>query len=141
MANDNNVEEIKKIDAERVLKVLAHDVAPAEEGNASSRGDLSAAWKIIEDECGCNKAAAKQYYKLSRMSEELRDDYLRTLYTLMEAGGIGISQDLVDKMKGQGAPTMPTTNTKGLGADNLATIATQREEDGQAFDEKASAAA
>jgi hypothetical protein len=43
----------------RVLKVLAHDVAPAEEGNASSRGDLSAAWKIIEDECGCNKSGGE----------------------------------------------------------------------------------
>jgi hypothetical protein len=57
-----------RIDAERVLKVLAHDVAPAEEGTRARAGDLSAAWKIIEDECGCNKSAAKQYYKLSRMS-------------------------------------------------------------------------
>lgn len=99
--------EIQKPDFERALRILSNDVRPAEEKNAGSRGDLSAAWKEIEDGCHCNKAAAKSYYKLAGMSAEKRDDYLRTLYGLMQLGGIGITRDLVDQMGDGEAPTMP----------------------------------
>jgi hypothetical protein len=114
--------EVQPIDAERAIKVMANDIGPAAEKNASARGDLSAAWKIVEDECGCNKGGAKLYLKLSRMSDELRDDFLRTLYTLMKVGGIGISRDLVDAMHDSDAPTMPTVDKSGgMGAESLAT--------------------
>ena len=85
------------------------------------RGNLSAAWRAIEEQCHCNKAAAKLLHKLHGMSEEQRDDYLRTLYGGMQAMGIGISQDLVDKMTGSDAPKMPIVDSQGLGADDLAT--------------------
>src|SRR4051812_17037893 len=88
--------EIQKPDFERAIRIMLNDVKPGEEKSASSRGDLSAAWKAIEDECHCNKKAAKAFAKLRGMSEEQRDDYLRTLYGLMKCGGIGISRDLVD---------------------------------------------
>lgn len=99
--------EIQPPDFEKALRILSNDVRPAEEKNAGSRGDLSAAWKAIEDDCHCNKPAAKAFYKLQGMSEEKRDDYLRTLYGLMQAGGIGISRDLVDAMESGDAPSMP----------------------------------
>jgi hypothetical protein len=99
--------EIQKPDFEKALRILSNDVRPAEEKNAGSRGDLSAAWKSIENDCHCNKAAAKAYYKLAGMSPETRDDYLRTLYGLMQLGGIGISRDLVDEMEGGEPPAMP----------------------------------
>lgn len=110
--------EIKQPDFQRAIRVLTHDVRPAEEQNATSRGDLSAAWKVIEDECRCNKGATKVYAKIAGMSDEKRDDYLRTLYGLMKTGGIGISRDLVDQMSGDDAPEMPIvgeTNGNGLG--------------------------
>lgn len=115
------VEEILKPDFKRAIKVLTHDVKPAEEHNAESRGDLSAAWKIIEDECHCNKAAAKAFNKILNMSEEKRDDYLRTLYGLMAEAKIGISADLVDRMGDGEAPSMPVVERHGMGAENLAT--------------------
>lgn len=109
MARDNEppVGEIIQPDFERALRVLTHDVKPAEESNAESRGDLSAAWKIIEDECHCNKPATKFFHKLVGMSEEKRDDILRTLYGLMRFSGIGVKRDLVDQAEGIEAPSMP----------------------------------
>lgn len=99
--------EIQPPDFAKALRILSNDVRPAEEKNAGSRGDLSAAWKAIEDDCHCNKSATKTFYKLQGMSDEKRDDYLRTLYGLMKAGGIGVSRDLVDQMSGGDAPEMP----------------------------------
>lgn len=104
--NDQAIE-VKQPDFARAIRILDHDIKPAEEQNAESRGDLSAAWKLIEEQCHCNKAAAKVFAKLKAMSDEKRDDYLRTLYGLMKAARIGISQDLVDRMTDSDAPSMP----------------------------------
>lgn len=116
------VEQIFTPDFERAIRVLKHDVAPAEEHNAESRGDLSAAWKIIEDECHCNKAATKAFNKLLNMSDEKRDDYLRTLYGLMQEAHIGISADLVDRMGDGEAPTMPIVERHREGLATLETV-------------------
>jgi hypothetical protein len=140
MANDNEqVTEIHAPDFAKMKTIFLHDIKPAEEKNAKARGDLSAAWKAIEDDCHCNKRAAKLLHRLYNESEETRDDFLRTLYGGMQALGLGISQDLVDKMSDQDAPSMPTSETKGLGGDNLATIGAQRDEDAAAFDKSAAA--
>jgi hypothetical protein len=110
-------------DFEKMERILTRDVKPAEEKSAKQRGELSAAWKAIEDDCHCNKKAAKLLHKLHMSSEEERDDFLRTLYGGMAALGIGISEDLVDQMGGDGPPTMPVVPAaKGLGAENLATV-------------------
>jgi hypothetical protein len=142
MANDNEqVNEVLAPDFVKMKNIFLHDIKPAEEKNAKARGDLSAAWKAIEDDCHCNKRAAKLLHRLYNESEETRDDFLRTLYGGMKALGLGISRDLVDQMSDQDAPSMPTSDTKGLGGDNLATISTQRKEDGEAFDGKVTAVA
>jgi hypothetical protein len=107
----DEVVEILKPDFERAIRIMLNDVKPAEEKNASSRGDLSAAWKAIEDDCHVNKKAAKLFAKLRGMSEETRDDFLRSLYGLMKLGGIGISRDLVDAMEEGDAPTMPVVES------------------------------
>jgi hypothetical protein len=101
------VVELVTPDFERAIKVMEHDVHPQQEHNAKSRGELAAAWKIIEDDCHCNKAAAKVYFKLTGMSDEKRDDFLRSLWGLMKTGNMGISADLVDRMGEGDAPTMP----------------------------------
>lgn len=104
---EDQIGEIPQPDFERALRIMAHDIQPSEETNASARGDLSAAWKLIEDECHCNKAAAKTFNKLRGMSDEKRDDFLRTLYGLMRFSGIGVNKDLVDIAEGGEAPGMP----------------------------------
>lgn len=104
--------QIAQPDFKRAISVLANDINPSEEASASVRGDLSAAWKVIEKDCHVNKGAAKLYNKLARMSDENRDDFLRSLYGLMIEAGIGISADLVDQAGGTDVPTMPVTERK-----------------------------
>lgn len=115
--------EIQPPDFAAALRCMNVNVRPAEEKNASSRGDLSGAWKTIEKDYHCNKAGAKAFYKIFQMSAEARDDYLRTLYGLMKTAHIGISQDLVDRMEESDAPEMPVVPSNGS-ADGLATLET-----------------
>jgi hypothetical protein len=93
----------KPIDFAGAIRVMRGEIAPAEENNAESRGDLSAGWKKVE-ECGVHKGAAKAFYKLLNASTEKRDDFLRTWDGLCEAGNVSISEDLVDKMTKPFAP-------------------------------------
>lgn len=95
-------------DFEKALKVITNDLNPLIERGAKVRGDQAAAWKVIEDDCHCNKKAAKDFHKLLRMDPELRDDYFRTLSGLLELSGIGISRDLVDQAEGgEAKPVIP----------------------------------
>jgi hypothetical protein len=124
-------------DFAKMKRIYQNDIRPAAEKGAKHRGELGNAYKAIERDCHGDKAAAKLVFKLYEMTDETRDAYLRTAYGLMRALGIGISQDLVDKMNDEDAPAMPTVDGKGLGADKLATIGKQREEDAKAFDNDA----
>jgi hypothetical protein len=123
MARQDNdqVKEVHTPDFERMKRVLLNDIRPAIEKDAKARGDMAAAWKIIQDECHCHKGAAKALNKLLGMSDEARDDYLRTLYGGMKALNIGISQDLVDQMEDSDAPTMPIVPPTGPTVADLAT--------------------
>ncbi|WP_028970136.1 hypothetical protein [Sphingomonas sp. URHD0057] len=116
------VTEVIAPDFAKMKRIFLNDLKPADEKSAKIRGDLSAAWAMIEKDCHLNKRAAKLLFKLNGESEETRDDFLRTLYGGMKALGIGISQDLVDKMSGDDAPAMPTVDKHGLGQENLATL-------------------
>jgi hypothetical protein len=115
----DEVTEIVKPDFERAIKVMTNDIHPQNEKNATARGELSAGWKIIEDDCHVNKTAAKFYYKLTGMSEEKKDDVLRSLFGLMRTGNMGLSADLVDRMGDGEAPEMPISETRREG---LATL-------------------
>jgi hypothetical protein len=121
-SDNDNVEEIQQPDFERAAKILVGDIKPAEEKNAKARGDLSAAWKVIADECHVNKKAAKDVFKLRNMSEELRDDYLRSFYGMMQQFHLGISADLVDQMGDGEAPTMPVTDKPATETSDLAAL-------------------
>ena len=116
------VEQIMAPDFDKMKRIFFNDLKPADEKNAKTRGDLSAAWGAIEKDCHCNKRAAKLLFKLNGESEETRDDFLRTLYGGMQALGIGISRDLVDAMGGDDAPAMPLVEGRGMGAESLATV-------------------
>lgn len=103
--------EIIKPDFERAIKVITNDLNPLLEKSAKVRGDQAAGWKVIEDDCHCNKKAAKDFHKLLRMDPELRDDYFRTLRGLLDVSGLGISRDLVDEAEGKEAsPVIPTVD-------------------------------
>jgi hypothetical protein len=137
------VTEVIAPDFQKMKRIFLNDLKPADEKSAKVRGDLSAAWASIEKDAHCNKRAAKLLFRLNTESEETRDDFLRTLYGGMKALGIGISQDLVDKMQEQDAPAMPTVDKSGgMGADNLVTLDTNKrpDPDAAAFDNDARAA-
>jgi hypothetical protein len=117
------VKEVVAPDFQKMKRIFLHDLKPADEKSAKVRGEQSQAWKTVEKDCHCNKAGAKFVFKLMNLSDEARDDLLRTVYGGLKALGIGISQDLVDKMSGDDAPTMPTVDKSGgMGAENLATV-------------------
>lgn len=118
---DEEVQEISTPDFEKAIRILTNDVHPAMDKNSTSRGDLSAAWKAVEDDCHVNKGAAKLYYKLTGWSEEKKDDFLRSLYGMMKTGGLGLSADLVDRMEDGEAPEMPVVQRTDSGA-GLATL-------------------
>lgn len=93
---------VAKPDFKRALSLMVTDLKPAAEESAKIRGDQSAAWKTIEKDCHLNKKGAKFFFALRGMSQELRDDVLRTLYGLMREGNVGISEDLVSLMDENG---------------------------------------
>jgi hypothetical protein len=95
------VSDVKTPDFAKALRIIRNDVRPAEELSAAERGKLSGAWKAVEEDANCCRAAAKIFAKLLEMSDETRDDYLRTLYGLMTEAGIGISRYLVDQAEGK----------------------------------------
>lgn len=107
-AKKDEAHEIPKPDFDRAINILKADLNPLTEKGAKVRGDQAAAWKMIECDCHCNKKAIKTVHQLMRMDPEIRDDFLRSLYGGMQAAGIGISEDLVDQMEGDEAPSMPT---------------------------------
>lgn len=117
--SSEEVTQVHAPDFAKMKRIFLHDIAPAEEKTAKERGDLSAAWKAIENDCHVNRRAAKLLHRLHGESEELRDDFLRSLYGGMRALGIAISQDLVDQMGDEEAPTMPATAARGMGAEGL----------------------
>ncbi|SNT19979.1 hypothetical protein [Sphingopyxis indica] len=112
--------EIIKPDFERAIKVITNDLNPLLEKSAKVRGDQAAGWKVIEDDCHCNKKAAKDFHKLLRMDPELRDDYFRTLRGLLDVSGLGITRDLVDEA--EGADNEPIIPTKEPTRPELATV-------------------
>lgn len=139
MARDNEKStEVVAPDFQKMKRIFLHDLKPADESSAKIRGDQSAAWKTIEKDCHCHKGGAKIVFKLLNMSDEARDDFLRTLYGGMKACNIGISADLVDKMEDTDAPAMPTVDRSGgMGGDNLVTLDTMNKRpdpDADAFD-------
>jgi hypothetical protein len=137
------VKEVVAPDFQKMKRIFLHDLKPADEKSAKVRGEQSQAWKTIEKDAHCNKAGAKFVFKLMNLSDEARDDLLRTVYGGLKALKIGISQDLVDKMNGEDAPEMPTVDKSGgMGADNLVTLDDRRPDpDAAAFDNEQQRAA
>ena len=83
---------------EGTVSGLSNEVLPLEEDSARIRGELSALHKKFEKEFGVNKYAVKIFHRLKRMSDDMRNDTLRSLKGLMQEDRMGLPSDLVDQM-------------------------------------------
>lgn len=83
-------------DFEGAAKLLRESIGGLRDEGRSIQGDLSAAWKRIENETGVHKAAAKAIMALVGKSEDYVSDFLRTFDGLRGAFNLGVATDLVD---------------------------------------------
>lgn len=100
-------DKVEQPDFRSAAGIMRQSIAASNDAKSKALGDLSAAWKRIEDDFHVNKKAAKQIMTMLNMSDATRDDYLRSLYGLMQEFNISISADLVDQAGDGNAPTMP----------------------------------
>lgn len=110
----DEVEEIQKPDFEQAVRIYRNDIRPAQAKVGEYAQEQSTAYKQIKKGCNVHPGAAKLAFKLNEMEDHKRDDYLRSLYGLMNVLKIGISADLVDQMGDDDAPTMPVADKKPL---------------------------
>lgn len=83
-------------DFEGAAKLLRESIGGLRDEGRSIQGDLSAAWKRIENETGVHKAAAKAIMALVGKSEDYASDFLRTFDGLRAVFKLGGEPDLVD---------------------------------------------
>lgn len=81
------------------LKKLADKLVKQREAIASENQEAGNIVKTAEKEHGANSAAFKLLVKLSKMSEEGRGDFLRTLVPGLRELGLTPREDLVDLME------------------------------------------
>lgn len=81
------------------LKKLANNLTRQRETIASENQEAGNIVKRAEKEHGANAGAFKLLVKLSKMSEEGRGDFLRTLVPGLHELGLTPRQDLVDLME------------------------------------------
>lgn len=123
--NDTDeVTEVNQPDFAKMRSIFVNDIKPSEEHSAKARGEASAAWKAIEDDCNCNKRAAKQLFRLFNESEETREDFLRTLIGGLVALEMLPREDLVDMMGEKNVPDVdaiarPPRRPRGLGTEGM----------------------
>lgn len=89
-------------DFEGAAKLLRESIGGLRDEGRSIQGDLSAAWKRIENETGVHKAAAKAIMALVGKSEDYASDFLRTFDGLRAVFNLGGSDDLVDLAEQEG---------------------------------------
>lgn len=90
-------------DFEMAANIIRKDVMGDREKISKTQGDLSAAWKRVQDSARVNKSAAKDALKVFQKSPETMADYLRSFSGMLAAfkiKGLTISYnpgDLVDQ--------------------------------------------
>lgn len=104
--------EIPKPDFDLAIKLYKEDIRPAQAKVGEFAQEQSTAYKAIKKQAHVHPGAAKLAFKLSEMEDTKRDDFLRSLYGLMEGLDIGLSRDLVDAMGQDDADRMPTRERK-----------------------------
>ena len=90
-------------DFEMAASIIRKDVMGDREKISKTQGDLSAAWKRVQDSAHVNKGAAKAALAILNKSPETRADHLRSfagMLTAFKIDGLTITYnpgDLVDQ--------------------------------------------
>lgn len=113
--NDN--EKMAEPDFDAAAKLLNSAISNSNDAKQKALGDLSAAWKRIEDNFNVNKKAAKDILKIASMSGGTQQDYWRSFFGMMRAMGLGVASDLVDKMQGIDGLIVPVIAAQDLDDD------------------------
>lgn len=104
--------EIPKPDFALAVKFYKDDIRPAQAKVGEFAQEQSTAYKAIKKQAHVHPGAAKLAFKLNEMEDTKRDDFLRSLYGLMQELDIGLTRDLVDAMGEGEADQMPTRERK-----------------------------
>jgi len=99
--------EIPKPDFALAVKFYKEDIRPAQAKVGEFAQEQSTAYKAIKKQAHVHPGAAKLAFKLFDMEDTKRDDFLRSLYGLMQELDIGLTRDLVDAMGSDEADDMP----------------------------------
>lgn len=92
--------EIPQPDYELAVKIYRGDILPAENKVGNFSQELSTAYKAIKKNAHIQPAAAKLAFKLDKMEESQRDDFLRSLNGLLKQLKIYMPRDLLDAASG-----------------------------------------
>lgn len=103
----------KPLDFDGAARILKNEIATLDDKKSKTLGDLSAAWKKIEDK-GLNKRAAKTIKGLMSQSPATVSDYLRTFIGLLNPLGLGILRDMVDAAEGKSSIEVPLIDTPSV---------------------------
>ena len=97
---DNDTGEIKVKDFAQAVRLYRTDINKAVSDAATSMKDASDAYKVIKKHCNIQPGAAKLAFKLDKMEEAKRDDFLRCFTGLLKELNIAINPtDMVDMMQ------------------------------------------
>ena len=97
---DDDTGEIKVKDFAATVRIYRTDINKAVSDAATSMKDASDAYKTIKKHYHIQPAAAKLAFKLDKMEEAKRDDFLRCLTGLLKELNIPIEPaDMVDMMQ------------------------------------------
>jgi len=97
---DDDTGEIKVKDFAQAVRLYRTDINKAVSDAATSMKDASDAYKVIKKHCNIQPGAAKLAFKLDKMEEAKRDDFLRCFTGLLKELNIAINPtDMVDMMQ------------------------------------------
>jgi hypothetical protein len=97
------VEEIFTPDYAGAVRTYRTDIRSAEGKIGGFAQEMSTAFKHIKKNCHINPGAARLAFKLDRMEEAARDDFLRSLNGLMTELKIFMPKDMLDIANGASA--------------------------------------
>lgn len=107
MAKATKQDQVIKPDFKLAVKYYREDIRPAQAKVGELAQEQSTALQSHKEAGARQSRCGKNGVQAHEMEDDKRDDFLRSLYGLMQELKIGISADLVDQMADGDAPTMP----------------------------------
>lgn len=98
---DDQAEEVKTKDFATAVKLYRQDILPAISEAATQNQTVGEAYKQIKKTCHIQPQAAKLAFKLDKMEDAKRDDFIRCFTGLLAELNISLNPvDLVDLAEG-----------------------------------------